>query len=237
MAAQSAAVPMMTSRVITNSLHVNSELVEQMDPIELSSLNELLDRIAALGVAIDYDRIGLKPDERDIKSPPVTHEIAVVEEPHMDRPSILRTNYVRNTELSELDTRSREETTQTPNLESGNEPEKSGNIPEPKLSSPKAPLPLGARSDQNPDSTTPTHLDLSRLSHIRQEPQETVHRYWARFLLVRNKVKDCREEDAVSLFFKNCTSKGILNAISRRDIVHFANLAAIVQKYCVMEST
>ena len=45
-----------------------------MDPTELSSLNELLDRIAALGVAIDYDRIGLKPDQREIKSPPVTHD-------------------------------------------------------------------------------------------------------------------------------------------------------------------
>ena len=62
--------------------------------MELSSLNELLDRIAALGVATDYDRIGFKPDQRDIKSPPVTHEIVVVEELHTDYPSILRTNYV-----------------------------------------------------------------------------------------------------------------------------------------------
>src|SRR4051812_25672241 len=53
--------PTMTFRVIENSLHVNSELAEQMDPMELSSLNKLLDRIAALGVATDYDRIGLKP--------------------------------------------------------------------------------------------------------------------------------------------------------------------------------
>ena len=51
-----------------------------MDPMELSSLNELLDRIAALGVATDYDRIGLKPDQREIESPPVTHQLAVVEE-------------------------------------------------------------------------------------------------------------------------------------------------------------
>ena len=124
MAARSAATPMMTSWVITNSLHVNSEFTEQMDPIELSSLNELLDRIAALGVATNYDRIGFEPDQRDIKSPPFTHEIAVVEEPHMDYPSTLRTNYVRITELSEPDTRSREDVTQTPNLESGNGPEK-----------------------------------------------------------------------------------------------------------------
>ena len=115
MTARSAVVPTMTSQVIKNSLHVDLELDEQMDPMDLSSLNELLDRIAALGVAMDYDRIGLKPDQREIYSPPITHEIAVVEEQHTDYPSILRTNYVRISELSELDTRSREDMTQTPN--------------------------------------------------------------------------------------------------------------------------
>ena len=79
MTACSAAAPTMTSQVIENSLHVGSEFAEQMDPMELSSLNELLDHIAALGVAMDYDRIGLRPDQREIYSPPVTHEIAIVE--------------------------------------------------------------------------------------------------------------------------------------------------------------
>ena len=51
-----------------------------------------------------------------------------------------------------------------------------------------------------------------------------------------NKVKDCREEDAISFFCNNCMDKGILNAISHRDIAHFADLAAIVRKYCAMES-
>ena len=54
MTACSAAAPMMTSRVIENNLHVKSALTEQMDPMELASLNELLDRIAALGVAADH---------------------------------------------------------------------------------------------------------------------------------------------------------------------------------------
>ena len=58
-------------------------------------MNELLDHIATLGVATDYDWIGLKSDQREINSPPVTHEIVVVEEQHMDYPSILRKNYVR----------------------------------------------------------------------------------------------------------------------------------------------
>ena len=49
-------------------------------------------------------------------------------------------------------------------------------------------------------------------------------------------IKDCREEDAISFFCNNCTDKGILNAISRHDRAHFADLAAIVRKYCAMES-
>ncbi|MFX4404371.1 hypothetical protein ABTA52_18635, partial [Acinetobacter baumannii] len=51
-----------------------------------------------------------------------------------------------------------------------------------------------------------------------------------------NKVKDCHEEDAISFFCNNCMEKGILNAISRRDIAHFTDLVAIVRKYCAMES-
>jgi hypothetical protein len=51
-----------------------------------------------------------------------------------------------------------------------------------------------------------------------------------------NKVKDCREEDAISLFCNNCMDKGLLNALSRRDISRFTDLASIVRKYCAMES-
>ena len=141
MTARSAVAPTMTSRVIKNSLHVGSEFAEQMDPMELSSLNELLDRIAALGVATDYDRIGLKPDQREINSPPVTHHIAVVEEQCGDSSSILRTNYVRIPELSEPDTRLREDITQALNLESGSGPDLLGNIPKPDFQDRKLPRP------------------------------------------------------------------------------------------------
>ena len=91
MIAPSVVGPTMTSRVIENHLRVNSEYSKEMDPTELSSLNELLDRIAALGVAIDYDRIGLRPDQREIESPPITHQIAVLEEQCDDSSPMLRT--------------------------------------------------------------------------------------------------------------------------------------------------
>ena len=35
----------MTSRVIESNLHVSSEFAEQLDPMELSSINELLDQV------------------------------------------------------------------------------------------------------------------------------------------------------------------------------------------------
>ena len=78
--------------------------------------------------------------------------------------------------------------------------------------------------------------DICDLMYVWQQPKETVHHFWARFLLVKNKIKDCRDEDAVSIFCNNCTDKGILNSLNRRRILHFADLATIVQKYCAMES-
>ena len=66
--------------------------------MDLSSLNELLDRIAALGDATNYDRIGLKPGQRETKTPLITHQIAVVEEQE-NSSSILRMNYVRISDL------------------------------------------------------------------------------------------------------------------------------------------
>ena len=226
MTACSAAAPTMTSWVIESNLHVSSEFAEQLDPMELSSLNELLDRIAAVGVATDYDQIGPKPDLREINSPQVTHHVAVVEGQCGDPSSILRTSYVRIPDPSKPDTRGGEDTTQDLNLESGDGLDSFDNIQESKLPSSETPWPLGLRLGEV--SIPPTPPYISDLSQIRQEPEETVHHYWARFLVVMNRIKDCREEDAISFFCNNCTDKGILNAISRRDITRFADLASIV---------
>ena len=54
MTASPAAAPTMISRAIESNLRISSELAEQLDPMELSSLNKLLDCIAALGVATYY---------------------------------------------------------------------------------------------------------------------------------------------------------------------------------------
>ena len=145
-------------------------------------------------------------------------------------------NYVRISKLKEPDTCPQRYMPCPPNLESGGRPEKSVDLPEPELFGSEisqTPDPkLGQGSDLNP----PTHPDIRDITYLRQQSQETIHHFWARFLLVKNKIKDCRDEDAISIFRNNCAEEGILNAINRHRVLHFADLATIVQKYCAMES-
>ena len=199
-----------------------------MDPVELSSLNELLDCIAALGVATDYDQIGLKPDPREIDSPQATHRVEVVEEQCGGSSPILRTRCVRIPDPSKPDIRGGEDVAQALNLKSGSGPDSLDKVQENKLPSSEVSWPLSLRSGEVPDLNPPAHPNIRDLSQIQQEPRESVHYYWARFLLVMNRIKDCHEGDAISFFCNNCTDIGILNAISRREITCFADLTSIV---------
>ena len=72
-----------------------------------------------MGVATDYDQIGLKPDQREIKSPPITHQIAVVEEQNNNSSSMLRTSCVRIYELEEPDICLRDDTPGPPETRIG----------------------------------------------------------------------------------------------------------------------
>ena len=149
---------------------------------------------------------------------------------------MLRTNCVWISGLEEPDTRPWNSTPCPPNLESDEGPKTSLDIPEsePLISEDlQTPDP---KSCQGSDLKPPTHPAIRDLMYIRQQSQETVHHFWARFLLVKDKIKDCRDEDAISVFCNNCTDERILNAINRHHVLHFDDLATIVQKYCAMES-
>ena len=240
MGARSTVKPKVAPQIAKPHLRIGLEHFKKMDPADVTSLNELLDRIAALGVATDYDRIGLKPDQREIKSPPITHLVAVVEEQAENTsPPKLITSYVRISEPCEPDTHLREETTGPPNIESGVEPESHQDPPDPGLVTSEilqTPDPIAGRgSDFSPPTQhkqySPSNSgppDICDLMYVRQQPQETVHHFWARFLLVKNKIKNCCDKDAVSVLCRNYTDEGILNALNRRRILHFADLAHIV---------
>ena len=144
-----------------------------------------------MGVTTDYDRIGLKPNQREIESPPITHQIAVVEEQRNNSSSILRTNYVQISELEETDTCSRNDVPCPPNLESDDGPKTSVDIPESEPLSSEDLQTSDPKLGQGSDLKPPTHPDTCDLIHIKQQSQATVHHFWARFLLVKGKIKDC----------------------------------------------
>ena len=177
--------------------------------------------MTALGVATDYDRVGLKPDQREIKTPRITHQIAIVEE-GSNSSTILKTNYVRISDLEGPDILWQKGMFHPPNMELHYEPKKSVDIPKPELSGPVDLQTPDPKSGQGSDLIPPTHPDIDALMSINQKSQETVHHFWARFLLVKDKVKACRDEDVIAAFCNNYADEGILNAINRRRIPKFA---------------
>ena len=126
----------------------------------------------------------------------------MVEEQRGDSSSMLKTNYVRIPDPSMPDSRGGTDANQILKLNSGIGPDLLENAQQTKLPNPEASWPLSLRSGGVPNLIPPAHPNISDLSQIRQERDETVHHYWARFLLMMNKVKDCREEDAFSLFLQ-----------------------------------
>ena len=67
-----------------NVLQVSPTYCQKMGPMDLSLLNEVLDRIQGLGISDGqssvYDQIGLKADDREIYVTPTTHLVAMVED-------------------------------------------------------------------------------------------------------------------------------------------------------------
>ena len=116
----------------------------------------------------------------------------------------MRTNYVRISELEEPDTCPRNGMPCPPNLESDGRPEKSVDLPEPKLLSSEISQTLDPKLGQGSDLNPTTHPDMHDLTFIKQQSQETIHHFWDGFLLVKYKVKDCHDEDAISAFSNNC---------------------------------
>ena len=120
---------------------------------------------------------------------------------------MFRRNYVRISGLEEPDTGPWNSTPCPLNLESDNGPENSVDIPEPELLSSEVLQTMDSKLGQGSDLKPLTHPYRRDLTYIRQQSQETVHHFWARFLLVKDKIKDCHDEDAISVFSNNCTDE------------------------------
>ena len=133
--------------------------------------------------------------------------MVVVEEQCGDSSSMLKTSYVWIPDPSMPDSRGETDINQILNLKSGIGLDLLEGIQQTKLANPEASWPLSLRSGGVPNLIPPVHPNISDISQIRQEPDETVHHYWAKFLLVMDRIKDCREESAISIFCNDCTDK------------------------------
>jgi hypothetical protein len=74
------------------------------------------------------------------------------------------------------------------------------------------------------------------LAYIKQQPGETVHNFWAKFLLVKDRMMDCCDQEIIATFRHNCRDEGILNTLARRHVQNFTELSDPIRKYCAMES-
>ena len=101
----------------------------------------------------------------------------------------------------------------------------------------------GVESKFFPPTTQVEHSSItsesksSDLRDVKHLPGESVHHFWARLLLARNKAQGLSDQEIMATFNRNCHDKGILNALARRHIRNFTELPYLVQKYCAMEST
>lgn len=103
--------------------------------------------------------------------------------------------------------------------------------------------PCGVELEKFPPTTQADHSKIaptkksSGFRSIFQSPGESVHHYWARFLLAKSREKRFSDQEIITTFSRNFLDKGILNAFSRRQVRNLSELSALVQKYCTMEST
>ena len=63
-----------------------------------------------------------------------------------------------------------------------------------------------------------------------------VHHFWTRFLLVKDRMMDCCDQEIIATFQYNCRDRGILNTLARRHVQNFTEILDLVHKYCTMES-
>ena len=91
------------------------------------------------------------------------------------------------------------------------QPESLQDLPDPRLVTLEILQPPDLIVGQGSDFSPSTHHkqyspsnsgppDICDLMYVRRQPQEMVHNFWGKFLLVKNKIKDCWDDDAVSVF-------------------------------------
>ena len=94
-------------------------------------------------------------------------------------------------------------------------------------------LPPTTHVEYRPDNMGPT--DIWDLALVNQRRDETVRQFWARFLLTKNNILDCTDQEALVAFDLNVHDERARREFFRRRPRMFAELSDPVTNYCTIE--
>jgi hypothetical protein len=243
---------------------VNCHNLEPTDLLLLNGILDRIQALGISdGQSSVYDQIGLKTDDSKIRTPLATHLVATIKgstkgsplPPEQEAHGAQVPDQQASPSSSAAKPRSGEglepKSSSARNLESAHS--SSANFSDLELGALDS-MPIQDAAAKNPDSHSagikflipPTpHIvycpdnsgrpDLWDLMYIKQQPGETVRHFWARFLIIKNKMMDGCSKEILEVFRQNCRDEGVLNALARRRIQSFSDLSDLVSKYCDME--
>ena len=75
------------------------------------------------------------------------------------------------------------------------------------------------------------------LSHIIQQPEESVRKLWTRFLIKKNQIVDCLDAEALAAFKHSVPDEWLARHLSQEKPKSMADLTALMTRFCAGEDS
>ena len=79
--------------------------------------------------------------------------------------------------------------------------------------------------------------DADDLSHIIQQPGESAHKLWNRFLIKKNQIVDCPDAEALAAFKHSVRDEWLARHLGQEKPKSMAALTALMTRFCVGEDS
>ena len=73
------------------------------------------------------------------------------------------------------------------------------------------------------------------MSHIIQQPEESVRQFWTRFLTKKNQIVDCRDAEALAAFKNNIRDEWLPRHLGQEKPKSMAALTTLMTRFCAGE--
>ena len=77
--------------------------------------------------------------------------------------------------------------------------------------------------------------DADDLSHIIQQPEESVRQFWTRFLTKKNQIVDCPDAEALAAFKHNIRDEWLARHLGQENTKSMAALTILMTRFCAGE--